>query len=298
MKIMECVPNFSEGRNQEAIDAIIAEIQSVAGIKVLSVQADKDHNRLDVSYLGEPEAVKKAAFLACKKATELIDMEKHSGQHPRMGATDVIPFIPIREVSMEEAVECANEVGKKIGEELGIPVFLYEEAARIPEKRNLADVRKGEYEGLKNEIGSSPVRTPDYGPAKMHVTAGAVAVCGRMPLVAFNVNLATANVEVAKKIAKAVRFKDGGFKNVKAMGFDIKEKGYVQVSMNLTNYLESPLFRVFETIRLEAERYGVAVLGSEIVGMVPLQALAGVSEHFLRLEGFSSSQVIEARLVE
>lgn len=297
-KIVECVPNFSEGKDQKVIDAILAEIQSVPGITVLSSLADADHNRLDVSYLGEPDAVKKAAYLACQKAAELIDMGKHHGQHPRMGATDVIPFIPIQGVSMDECVQYANEVGKKIGDELGIPVYLYESAARVPERKNLADVRRGEYEGLKAEFASNPARLPDYGPTTMHPSAGFTAVGARMPLVAFNVNLATTDLSVAKAIAKAVREKDGGLKHVKAMGFEIKERNLVQVSMNLVNYMETPVFKAFEAVKKEAEKHGVSIVESEIVGMVPLQALVDTSVFYLNLAQFKTDQVIEARLIE
>ncbi|MBI2445303.1 glutamate formimidoyltransferase [Candidatus Micrarchaeota archaeon] len=297
-KIVECVPNFSEGKDQKVIDAILAEMTSVPGITVLSSLADADHNRLDVSYLGEPDAVKQAAFLACKKASELIDMEQHHGQHPRMGATDVIPFIPIQNVSMEDCVQYANEVGKRIGDELDIPVFLYESAARIPERKNLADVRRGEYEGIKAEFESNSARKPDFGPSKMHPSAGFTAVGARMPLVAFNVNLATTDVSIAKAIAKAVREKDGGLKCVKAMGFEIKERGLVQVSMNLVNYVETPIFKAFEAVKAEAQKHGVQIVESEIIGMVPLQALSDTADFYLRLEKFKTDQVIEARLIE
>ncbi len=297
-KIVECVPNFSEGKDQRVIDAIQLEITSVPGITVLSTLADPDHNRLDVSYLGEPEPVKNAAFAACKKAAELIDMEKHRGQHPRMGATDVIPFIPIQNVSKDECVQYANDVGRKIGDELGIPVYLYESAARMPERKNLADVRRGEYEGIKADFSSNPARRPDYGPSVMHPSAGFTAVGARMPLVAFNVNLATTDVSVAKAIAKAVREKDGGLKHVKAMGFEIKERGVVQVSMNLVNYVETPVFKAFEAVKAEAHKHGVSIVESEIVGMVPLQALSETAEFYLRLEKFKTDQVIEARLIE
>ncbi len=297
-KIVECVPNFSEGKDQKIIDAILSEIKSVPGITVLSSLADADHNRLDVSYLGEPDAVKTAAFAACKIASTLIDMEKHHGQHPRMGATDVIPFIPIQNVSMDECVQYANEVGRKIGDELRIPVYLYESAAKTPARTNLADVRRGEYEGIKADFESNPARKPDYGPSIMHPSAGFTGVCARMPLVAFNVNLATTDVSIAKAIAKAVREKDGGLKCVKAMGFDIKERGIVQVSMNLTNYLETPIFKAFEAVKAEAQKHGVNIIESEIVGMVPLQALSDTADFYLRLEKFKSDQIIEARLIE
>ncbi|MEM3555537.1 MAG: glutamate formimidoyltransferase [Candidatus Micrarchaeia archaeon] len=297
-RIVECIPNFSEGRRKEVIDEIVGEVKKVKGVKLLDVESDVDHNRSVVTFIGEPKAVLEAAFLAAKKASELIDMNKHKGEHPRIGATDVIPFVPISNVTMEECVELAKKLGKRIADELKIPVYLYEAAATKPERVNLADIRKGEYEGLKKEIETNPERKPDYGAAKLHPTAGATVVGAREPLIAFNVNLGTSNIEIAKKIAKAVRFSSGGFKNVKAKGFDIKNRGIVQVSMNLTNYKETPIFRVFEMVKREAERYGVPVIGSEIVGLVPLDALVDVSDFYLQLENFKKTQILETRLWE
>lgn len=298
MKIVECVPNFSEGRRKEVVDAIVSEILSVEGVRLLDREMDPDHNRSVITFIGGPEGVKEAAFRATKKAAELIDMNKHRGEHPRIGATDVIPFVPIEGVSMEECVEIARDVGRRIGEELQIPVYLYEEAATRPDRRDLANIRRGQYEGLKEEIETNPERKPDFGPAKMHPTAGATAVGARMPLIAFNVNLRTTDIEIAKKIARAVRFRNGGFRYVKAMGFEIKERGMVQVSMNLTNYEKTPIYRVFELIKAEAERYGVAIAGSEIIGLVPMRALVDVASFYLRLEGFDPSQVLESKIRE
>ncbi len=295
-KIVECVPNFSEGRRKDVIESIVGEIRSVKGVKLLDVESDKDHNRSVVTYVGEPKPVQDAAYRAIKKASELIEMEHHKGEHPRIGATDVVPFIPISGVTLEECVALARDLGKKVGEELGIPVYLYEAAATRPERQNLADIRKGEYEGLKEEIGK-PERRPDFGPAKMH-KAGATVIGARGPLVAYNVYLSTNKKEIADKIARAVRFKDGGYRYCKALGFEIKERGLVQVSMNLTDYTKTPIFRVFETIRAEAERYGVSVVSSEVIGLVPMDALVECAEFYLKLENFKRDQVLEKKLME
>jgi glutamate formiminotransferase len=297
-KIVECISNFSEGRREEVIDEIVDEIKKVKGVKLLDVESDVDHNRSVVTFIGEPEAAAEAAFLATKKASELIDLNIHKGEHPRIGATDVIPFVPISNVTMEECIELARKVGKKIATELNIPVYLYEAAALRPECVNLADIRKGEYEGLKKEIETKPCRKPDYGPAKLHPTAGATVVGAREPLVAFNVNLGTNNIEIAKKIAKAVRFSSGGLKCVKAKGFEIKKRGIVQVSMNLTNYKETPIFRVYEMVKCEANRYGIPIIGCEIIGLVPLDAMVDVADFYLKLENFDKKQILETRLWE
>ncbi len=296
-KIVECVPNFSEGRRPEVIDAILAEIKSVPRVLLLDREMDKDHNRAVVTFVGGPEEVKTAAFKAMVKATELIDMEKHQGEHPRMGATDVVPFIPISEVTQRDCVVLAEQLGKEVGEKLQIPVYLYEAAARRPDRVNLADVRRGEYEGIKAEIEANPDRKPDFGPAKMHPTAGAVAIGARMPLIAFNVYLGTPYVGVAKKIARSIRFSGGGLRYCKALGFEIKERGLAQISMNLVNYRKSTIFRVFEMIKSEAERYGVPIISSEIVGLTPEDALLDVAEYYLRLENFKKEQVLESKLM-
>ncbi len=297
-KIVECVPNFSEGKRKEIIEEIVDQVRKRKDVKLLDYSSDPDHNRTDVTFIGEPQAVKEAALDLAMKCVELIDMNKHKGEHPRMGAIDVVPFIPVYNITMEECVKLAHEFAKEFSERSGVPCFMYEEAATRPDRKNLADVRRGEFEGLKEAIGKDPNRVPDYGPNKIHPTAGATAVGARFFLVAFNVNLGTSDIEIAKKIAKAVRHSSGGYRYVKAMGFEIKERGIVQVSMNLTNYQKTPIFRVFETIKNEAERYGVPVIGSEIIGLVPLEALIMVADHYLRLENFSIDQVLEKRLLE
>ena len=296
-KLVSCVPNFSEGRRPEVIEAIVAEVRSVPGVKVLDVNPDPSHNRVVVSFVGEPEAVRTAAFKSCSKATELIDMEKHTGEHPRIGATDVIPFIPIKDVTMEECVELANSLGQEISEKLNIPVFLYEEAAKIPARRALPEVRKGQYEGLKVEI-SKPERHPDFGPAQMHPSAGAVVIGARQHLVAFNINLNTADVSIAKKIANGIREAKGGYKYCRAMGIMIEERNLAQVTINMINYEGTPLHRVLETVKSEAGRYGVSVVGTELIGMVPMQALLDAASFYLQLEDFERKQVMEENLYD
>lgn len=296
-KLVECVPNFSEGRRPEVIEAIANEVRQVEGVKLLDVKPDASHNRVVVTFVGEPQAVKLAAFNACKKAAELIDMEQQQGEHPRIGATDVIPFIPVKEVSMEECVALADELAREIAEKLEIPVYLYEEAAKIPTRRALPDIRKGQYEGLKTEI-SKPERKPDYGPARMHPSAGATVVGARQFLIAYNINLDTSDVNIAKKIANCIREAKGGFKYVRAMGIsvDVHGREVAQVTINMVNYQGTPLFRVFETVKNEAARYGVNVIGSEIIGMTPMQAMLDVAEYYLRLDGFERKQVLEDSL--
>ncbi len=294
-KLVECVPNFSEGRKPEVIDAIVAEVQKVEGVKLLDVKPDASHNRVVVTFVGEPQAAKQAAFNACAKATELIDMEKQQGEHPRIGATDVIPFIPVSEVTLEECVQLANELGEEIAEKLNIPIYLYEAAAKTPARKKLPDVRKGQYEGLKEEI-VKPERHPDFGPAKMHPTAGATVVGARQFLIAYNINLDTSDVNIAKKIANAIREAKGGYRDVRAMGVMIEERNMAQVTINMVDYTGTPLHRVFETVKFEAARYGVSVIGSEIVGLTPMQALLDAAEFYLRLEGFERKQVMETNL--
>ncbi|MDO0821901.1 glutamate formimidoyltransferase [Desulfosporosinus nitroreducens] len=296
-KLVECVPNFSEGRRPEVIEAIVEEVKKVKGVKLLDVKPDASHNRTVVTFVGEPQSVKLAAFNACAKACELIDMEQQQGGHPRVGATDVIPFIPVKEVSMEECVQLANELGSEIAGKLGIPVYLYEEAAKVTNRKRLPDVRKGEYEGLKAEI-SNPERHPDYGQPKMHPTAGATVVGARQFLVAYNINLGTNDLSIAKRIADSIREVKGGFKYVRAMGVMLEDRDVAQVSINMVNYTGTPLFRVFETVKSEAARYGVSIIGSELVGVTPLQALLDVAEFYLRLENFDRKQVFEENLVE
>jgi glutamate formiminotransferase len=294
-QIVECVSNFSEGRRQKVIDAIVAAIGSPAGAKVLDVKADADHNRTVVTFVGGPEAVTEAAFRGIAKAAELIDMEAHQGEHPRVGAADVIPFVPIQGVTMDECVAMAARLGARVGTELEIPVYLYEAAATSPDRRNLADVRRGEYEGLKQEIGFNPAREPDFGPRRMG-KAGATIIGARPPLIAFNVYLTTDDVSVAKSIARAVRHSSGGLRYAKALGLLVE--GRAQVSMNLTDYRRTPIHRVMEMIHREAARYGVGVSSSEIIGLVPQRALLDAALYYLQLDGFVPEQVLESRLTE
>lgn len=294
--IVECIPNFSEGRNSEIIDQIVAAIRSVGGAVLLDRESDPNHNRSVVTFVATRDRVVDAAIAAAKRAAELIDLNKHTGEHPRMGATDVIPFVPISGVVMEDCVELARECGRRMWEELSIPVYLYERAATRPERENLAAVRKGQFEGIRAEIEKSESRIPDFGERKVHPTAGITAVGARPPLIAYNVNLATSDIEVANKIARAVRHQTGGLRYVKALGFELKDRGIVQVSMNMVNFEGTPLFRAFEMIKREAERYGVAVIGSEIVGLVPQGALNAVADYYLQLEKFSEEQILEHRL--
>ena len=296
-KLVECVPNFSEGRRPEVIEAIADEVRNVPNVRLLDVKADASHNRVVVTFVGEPVAVKQAAFNACKKAAELIDMEKQHGEHPRIGATDVIPFIPVKNMTMEECVQLADELAQEIAEKLEIPVYLYEEAAKNPARRALPEIRKGQYEGLKTEI-AKPERQPDYGPARMHPTAGATVVGARQFLIAYNINLDTSDVHIAKKIANSIREAKGGYKYVRAMGISVQVGGrdVAQVTINMVNYSGTPLFRVFETVKSEAARYGVNIIGSEIIGLTPMQALLDVAEFYLRLDGFDRKQVLEDNL--
>jgi len=297
MKLVECIPNFSEGRDKKIIDVIVNEIKKVKNVSLLDVESDPDHNRSVVTFIGEPEAVKKAAFLSTAKAKELIDMNKHKGEHPRMGATDVIPFVPISDITMKECVELAKELGKEIGEKLKIPVYLYAEAATRSDRIRLPDIRKGEYEGLKEEIKTNPDKKPDFGPSQLS-SAGATTVGARPPLIAFNVNLNTNDLQIANDIAKLIRESSGGFKAVQAKGFDIKERNLVQVSMNLLDYNITPIFKVFDTIKEEAKKRGVEVVGSEVIGLVPMDALIDVTEHYLKIENFKKDQILEKRLSE
>lgn len=296
-KIVECVPNFSEGRRPEVIEKIVNVIKSVNGVSMLDQEMDKDHNRAVISFVGEPEAVLEAAFKAVKLAAELIDLTKHQGEHPRMGATDVVPFVPISGVTQEECIELAKRLAKKIADELSIPTYLYELAATRPDRTDLAVIRKGEFEGLLTAIKTDPDRAPDFGRPELHPTAGATVVGVRAPLVAFNVNLATNDVKVAERVARAIRFRDGGYRYAKALGFEVKGKGCVQVSINMTDYSKTPLYRVFETVRREAARWGVNVIESEIVGLVPQGALNACARYFMQLNSFKRDQILENRLV-
>jgi glutamate formiminotransferase/formiminotetrahydrofolate cyclodeaminase len=296
LKLVECVPNFSEGRRQDVIRAISDMIRGTQGVTLLDVESNADHNRSVISFVGEPGPVKEAALAAASKAIDLIDLNKHKGEHPRMGAVDVVPFIPLSGATMEDCVSLARDFGRELGARFHIPVFLYEEAATIPERRNLADVRAGEFEGLREKIGKDPSKKPDYGPEMIHPTAGATAVGAREILIAYNVDLGTTDLGIAKRIAHELRSKDGGLAYVKALGFELKQRRVVQVSMNMTDYHKSQLFKAYEMVKMFADRYGVPVVGSEIVGLTPMDALVDSAEFYLRLENFSRDQILEKRL--
>lgn len=293
MKLVEVIPNFSEGRRPEVVDQIVAAMQTVDGIQILDRHSDDDHNRSVVTIVGEPESAVHAAFAGIQAAAKLIDLDKHSGEHPRLGATDVVPFVPLREVSMEQCVELARSLGQQVGEQLDIPVYLYEAAATRPERTNLEDIRRGEYEGLKHTIADDPEREPDYGPRKLG-PAGATVIGARAPLIAYNVYLTTDEVSIAKRIAKAVRFSGGGLRYVKALGLLVE--GRAQVSMNLTDFTKTPVYRVVELIRREAERFGVAVHHSELVGLTPQAALIDAAQWYLQLDDLQADQILENRL--
>ena len=294
-KIMECVPNFSEGRDLQKIDKIVAPFRGKQGVKLLDYSNDEDHNRLVVTVVGEPEPLRDAVLEAIGVAVELIDLNHHQGQHPRMGAVDVVPFIPIRNVTMEEAVALSKEVGKEVAKRYNLPVFLYEKSASAPHRENLAAVRKGEFEGMAEKI-KQPEWHPDFGLAERHPTAGTVAIGARMPLVAYNINLNTPSLEIAHDIAKKIRFIGGGLRYCKAMGVELKDRGITQVSINMTDYTRTALYRAFELVRVEACRYGVSIVGSEIIGLVPMEALIDTASYYLGLENFSMEQVLEARM--
>ncbi|HRC53856.1 MAG TPA: glutamate formimidoyltransferase [Bacillota bacterium] len=291
-KLVECVPNFSEGRDASVIEAILKAIEA-SGCKVLDWSMDPSHNRAVVTFVGSPEQVEQGAFNATKTASELIDMEKHHGEHPRIGATDVIPFVPIHGVSMEECVDIAKRLGKRIGEELSIPVYLYAKAATRPDRVRLPDVRKGEYEGLKEAIKSDPDKKPDFGPAKLHPKAGATAVGARPPLIAFNVNLNTDDVKVARTIARHIRESSGGLPAVQAKGVMIEELGLAQVTMNLLDYKTTPMHVVMAEIEKEASEKGIDIVNSEIIGLVPLDALLDTAYARLKLEGFQRERILD-----
>lgn len=292
---MECVPNFSEGRDLQKIDKIVAPFRSKQGVKLLDYSNDEDHNRLVVTVVGEPEPLRDAVLEAIGVAVELIDLNHHQGQHPRMGAVDVVPFIPIRGVTMEEAVALSKEVGEEVAKRYNLPVFLYEKSASAPHRENLAAVRKGEFEGMAEKI-KQPEWHPDFGLAERHPTAGTVAIGARMPLVAYNINLNTPSLEIAHDIAKKIRFIGGGLRYCKAMGVELKDRGITQVSINMTDYTRTALYRAFELVRVEARRYGVSIVGSEIIGLVPMEALIDTASYYLGLENFSMEQVLEARM--
>ncbi len=294
-RIVECVPNFSEGRDLEKVEKIVQAFRAKENVKLLDYSTDKDHNRCVVTVVGEPKALKAAMIEAIGNAISVIDMTKHEGQHPRMGAVDVVPFIPIRNVTIEEADALAKEVAKEASEKYGLPFFLYEKSASAPHRENLANIRKGQFEGMAEKM-KDEMWKPDFGPSTIHPTAGVTAIGARMPLVAFNINLGTSDLSIADKIAKQVRHLSGGFRYVKAMGVELEDRKIVQVSMNLTDYTKSAVYRVFETVKMEAQRYGVNVVGSEVIGLVPMQALIDCAEYYLRIENFSIDQILETRL--
>jgi glutamate formiminotransferase / formiminotetrahydrofolate cyclodeaminase len=291
--LVECVPNFSEGRDKAKVDAIV-EAMKMDGVYVLDSEMDADHNRSVITLVGESAPIMEAVLRGVGKASELIDLTKHRGAHPRIGATDVVPFIPIEGVTLDDCVRMARQVGEQIAKRYGIPVYLYEAAATRPERQNLENVRRGQFEGCRGEIATNPERKPDFGECRIHPTAGATIVGARKFLVAYNIYLSTSNVEIAKKIAKAVRFSSGGLRFVKGMGVPVK--GLAQVSMNLTDTDQTPIARVFEFVKREAARYGVLPVSSEIVGLIPKKALEDAAEWFLQVENFDSSLVLENRL--
>lgn len=294
--IVECVPNFSEGRRKEVVDKIVYSIRSVPGIKVLDVEMDPDHNRSVVTFTGNKDNVQEAAFRGARAAVELIDLTKHKGEHPRMGALDVLPFVPISGVTIEDCVEIANKTAARISKNLKVPIYLYEAAAKKPDRVNLENVRKGQFEGLREAILKDDSRYPDYGPRMLHPTAGATAIGARMPLIAFNVNLKSKDLNVAKDIAKKIRASNGGLPKLKALGFDLPAKGLVQVSMNLTDYTATPLSKVFEAVKKEAEDRGIEIEESEVIGLIPLDAVCDLAAKYLKIGNFTSNQVLERRI--
>jgi glutamate formiminotransferase len=293
--IIECVPNVSEGRRPEIVGAMADAIRAVEGARLLDYSSDASHNRSVFTLAGDAFAVEAAVLALVERAVADIDLRTHQGEHPRMGAVDVVPFVPIEGVTMAQCVELARKVGATIAERFHIPVYLYEEASDNPLRRNLEDIRRGEFEGFAAKMASEGW-APDFGPAQPHPSAGAMVVGARMPLIAYNINLATDRLDVAKKIAAAIRHSSGGYRFVKAMGIKLEDRGLVQVSMNLTNYEKTPIFRVFETVKREAERYGVAVVESEIVGLVPSAALNAAAGFYLQIEAFTADQVLENKL--
>ena len=295
-RIVECVPNFSEGRDAARVDALVDAMRAVPGVYVLDREMDSDHNRCVITLAGEPEAVAEAALRGVGKALELIDLTKHNGAHPRIGATDVVPFIPIEGVSIEDCVHLAKKVGREIWERFRIPVYFYEAAAQRAERTNLENIRKGQFEGLSQEVMTNPDRAPDVGEPRLHPTAGATVVGARKFLIAYNINLNTPDVEIARKIAKAIRFSTGGLRFAKAMGVDLRARNLAQVSINMTDFEQTPLHRVFEMVKREAARYGVMIVGSEIVGLIPKRAIELTADFYLQLETFSPMQVLENRL--
>ena len=293
--LIECVPNVSEGRRSEVVAAMAEAIRAVPGVRLLDFSSDASHNRSVFTLVGDATGIERAVLALFERAVAEIDLRVHKGEHPRLGAVDVVPFIPIEAVSMADCVALAKKVGAEVASRFGIPVYLYEDASANPARKNLEDIRRGEFEGLATKMASADW-APDFGPKTPHASAGASVIGARMPLIAFNINLATDRLDVAKKIAAAIRQSSGGFRYVKAAGFTLQDRGIVQVSMNLTNYERTPIFRVFDTVKREAERYGVSILESEIVGLVPAAALNAAAEFYLQIGGFKPEQILENKL--
>lgn len=295
MAVIESVPNVSEGRRPEVVEALAAAVRGVSGVRLLDYSSDASHNRSVFTMAGDATPLKDAILALFQAATTHIDLRSHSGEHPRLGAVDVVPFIPIEGASMDDCVALAKDTAAAVASRFKVPVYLYEEASTNPARKNLEDIRRGEFEGLAAKM-QTPGWTPDFGPSSPHPSAGAAVIGARTPLIAYNINLATDRLDVAKKIAAAVRHSSGGFRFVKAMGVPLADRGIVQVSMNLTNHEKTPMFRVFEAVRREAERYGVQILESEIIGLVPSAALTATAAHVLQLERFTSDQILENKL--
>jgi glutamate formiminotransferase len=293
--LIECIPNVSEGRRQEVVTAFAAAIRAVPSVRLLDFSSDPSHNRSVFTFVGDESGVEAAVLALFERAVAAIDLRTHQGEHPRLGAVDVVPFVPIEGATMADCVALAKRVGAMVAERFHVPVFLYEEASANPARKNLEDIRRGEFEGLAAKMAAKEW-APDFGAAVPHPSAGATVIGARMPLIAYNINLATDRLDVAKKIAAAIRHSSGGFRFVKAAGFALADRGLVQVSMNLTNYEKTPIFRVFELVKREAARYGVQVLESEIVGLIPSAALHAAAEHYLQIEGFKADQVLEHKL--
>ncbi len=295
-EIIECVPNISEGRNKEKIEEIIRNLQKT-GVKILDYSSDPDHNRSVITFVGDSDSVKEGALQVARDAVRLIDLRHHKGTHPRMGAVDVIPFIPVKGVKMEDCIEISREVGKQISEELKVPVYLYAESATVPERAKLPNIRKGEFEGFFDKI-KDPQWKPDFGEPVVHPTAGVTAVGAREFLIAYNINLDTKDVKIAKKIARSIRESSGGLRYVQAKGMELKDKGCVQVSMNILNYKKAPLYRIFEIVKMEAARYGVNVIESELIGLMPMDAALKSLAFYLRLPKFSAENILESKIYE
>lgn len=295
-EIIECVPNISEGRRKEVIEEVIKNLRST-GVKILDYSSDPDHNRSVITFVGNRETVKKGALQVARDAVRLIDLTKHHGTHPRMGAVDVIPFIPIKNITMKDCIEISKEVGKQIAEELGVPVYLYAESATTQERKKLPNIRKGEFEGFFEKI-KEPEWAPDFGERKVHPTAGVTAVGAREFLIAYNINLATTDLNIAKKIARSIRESSGGLQYIQAKGMELKDKGCVQVSMNILNYKKAPLYRVFEIVKMEAARYGVNILESELIGLMPMKAALDSLAFYMQFPKLSTDQIVETKIYE